>query len=263
MPTEEGKVARKRANSKSEMNEFKLEFEEIKDEFKKLRDMYLGPLLETNGRISNQLKKMEDDVNRYSVAIEECQREIAELRQTANASQSAKVTQIGGVHDLVREATLQIKNCKQLFITNGEKEEKAKETLNDILKREAKIDRIIDLSKRKSRDGKKVAGKEGSFIVQMTSEKEQDEVMRLKAQYLKDAKSQMGINRSRTRMQRNEERKKINGKKLAGGSGDRQEVQKKVGAGMCRYGMECRRKDCKFDHPSDAESQIQNEIEED
>ena len=88
----------------------------------------------------------------------------------------------------------------------------------------------------------------------MTSEEEQDEVMRLKAQYLKDAKSQMGINHSRTRMQRNEERKKINGKKLAGGSGDRQEVQKKVGAGMCRYGMECRRKDCKFDHPSDAES---------
>ena len=82
MPTEEGKVPRKRANSKSELNEFKLKFEDIKDEFKKLRDMYLAPLLETNGRISNQLKKMEDDVNRNSLAIEECQREIAELRQT-------------------------------------------------------------------------------------------------------------------------------------------------------------------------------------
>ena len=86
--------------------------------------MYLGPFLETNGRITNQLKKMEDDVNRNSVAIEECQREIAELRQTANASQSAKVTQIGGVQDLVREATLQIKNCKQLFITNGAKKKR-------------------------------------------------------------------------------------------------------------------------------------------
>ena len=59
--------------------------------------------------------------------------------------------------------------------------------------------------------------------------------MRMKAQYLQDAKSQMGINRSRTRMQRNEERKKINGKKLAGGSGDRKEVQKKVGEGYRIY----------------------------
>ena len=123
------------------------------------------------------------------------------------------------MQDLVREATLQIKNSKQLFITNGEKEEKVKETLNDILKREAKIDRIIDLSKKKSKDGKKVAGKEGSFIVQMTSEKKQHEVMRIKAQYLKDAKSQMGINRSRTRMQRSEGEKKINQNKLAGDSG--------------------------------------------
>ena len=54
-----------------------------------------------------------------------------------------------------------------------------------------------------------------------------------------------------------------NVKKLASGSGDRAADQKKVGAGKCRYGMECRRKDCKFDHPSDAESQVQNEIEED
>ena len=66
---------------------------------------------------------------------------------------------------MVREATLQIKNCKQLFITNGEKEEKVKETLNDILKREAKIDRIIDLSKRKSRDGKKLPEKREALLL--------------------------------------------------------------------------------------------------
>ena len=77
MVGEEGKLPRQRKNSKSELNEFKLEFEEIKDEFKKLRELYLGPLLETNGRITDQLRKMETEVNRNTAAIEVCQREIS------------------------------------------------------------------------------------------------------------------------------------------------------------------------------------------
>ena len=128
--------------------------------------MYLGPLLETNGRITNQLKKMEEDVNKNKAAIEICQREIEELRVTADVGPSAKTTQMT-VEDLVKEATLQIKNSKRLFISECEKEEKVKETLNNILERDAKIDRIIDLSKKKSKDGRK---SDGAFTVQLNSE---------------------------------------------------------------------------------------------
>ena len=85
-----------------------MEFGEINEEIKKLRDMYLGPLLETNGRITNQLKKMEEDVDKNRAAIEICQREIEELRMAADVGPSAKTTQMT-VEDLVKEATLQIK----------------------------------------------------------------------------------------------------------------------------------------------------------
>ena len=149
MENEKGSKAapRKRTNSKAELSDFKMEFEEIKEEFKKLRDMYLGPLLETNGRITNQLKKMEEEVNKNTAAIEICQREIEELNVAADVGPSAKTTQMT-VEDLVKEATLQIKNSKQLFISKCEKEEKVKETLNNILERDAKIGRIIDLDKK-------------------------------------------------------------------------------------------------------------------
>ena len=63
----------------------------------------------------------------------------------ADVGPSVKTTQMT-VEDLVKEATLQIKNSKQLFISKCEKEEKLKETLNNILERDEKIDRIIDLS---------------------------------------------------------------------------------------------------------------------
>ena len=129
------------------MSDFKKEFEEIKKEFKKLRDMYLGPLLETNGRITNQLKKMEEDVNKNTAAIEICQKDIEQLRVTAEVGPSAKATQMT-VEDLVKEATLQIRNSKQLFISKCEKEETVKETLNNILERDAKIDQIVELSKK-------------------------------------------------------------------------------------------------------------------
>ena len=108
--------------------------------------MYLGPLLESNGRTTDQLRKMETEVNKNTAAIEVCQRDISELKEAATVGQSAKANQIANVQDLVREAALQLKNCKQLFITNGEQEAKVKETLNGILEREAKIERIIDLS---------------------------------------------------------------------------------------------------------------------
>ena len=93
---------------------------------------------------------METEVNKNTFAIEVCQRDISELKEAATVGQSAKANQIANVQDLVREAALQLKNCKQLFITNGEQEAKVKETLNGILEREAKIERIIDLSKKKS-----------------------------------------------------------------------------------------------------------------
>ena len=120
---------------------------------------------------------MEEDVNKNKAAIEICQKDIEQLRVTAEGGPSAKATQMT-VEDLVKEATLQIRNSKQLFISKCEKEEKVKETLNNILERDAKIERIIDLSKKKSKDGKK---SDGAFIVQLNSEQEQDEVMRKKS----------------------------------------------------------------------------------
>lgn len=69
--------------------------------------MYLGPLLETNRRITNQLKKMEEYVNKNAAAIKVCQREIEELRVAADVSPSAKTTQMT-VEDLVQEAILKM-----------------------------------------------------------------------------------------------------------------------------------------------------------
>ena len=100
--------------------------------------------------------------------------------------------------------------------------------------------------------------------MQLNSEQEQDEVMRKKAQYLKNAKSQMGINRSRTPMQRKEDRNKGHGGKANYGPNDDDSAREKdAGQKPYRYGTACRRKDCRFNHPSNKTTESNNDQEED
>ena len=98
-------AATKQTNSKAELSNFKLELEEIKEEFKKFLDMYSGPLLETNRRITNQVRKMEEDHNKNAAAIALCQKEIEELRVTINFGPSAKTALMTSVQDLFKQAT--------------------------------------------------------------------------------------------------------------------------------------------------------------
>ena len=115
MEDEKGKQARSRKNSKSELNDFRQEFEMIKEEFKNVRESYLGPILLSNERIQEQLRSMEDQVNKDTAAIEVCQNQIDELRNAATVGHTCPVKKIAGLQEVAKEAKLHIKNSKQLF----------------------------------------------------------------------------------------------------------------------------------------------------
>ena len=87
-------------------------------------------------------KKMEEDVNKNTAAIEICRREFKELRVAADVGPSAKTTQMT-VEDLVKEATLQIKNSKQLFISKCEKRRKSERDFKNILELMQKCESLI------------------------------------------------------------------------------------------------------------------------
>ena len=72
------------------------------------------------------------------------------------------------------------------------------------------------------------------------------------------------MNKSRTPMQRKEDRKKGHGRKANDGPNDDDSSRKKDGGQKsCRYGTECRRNDCRFNHPSNKTTESNNEQEED
>ena len=252
MEEEKGKQARSRKNSKSELNDFRQEFEMIKEELKNVRESYLSPILQSNERIQEQLRSMEDQVNKNTAAIELCQNQIDELRDAAAVSHTCPTEKMAGLQEVVKEAKLQIKNSKQLFVTKIENEAKLKEMLDGILGRAAKIEQIIDLGRNKD-DVEQ--SEPGPFIVELENDGERENIMKRKAKFLKNTGAPTGINRARTKKERDDWKRKEGRKDTE--EGKKSEGKKKKDDN-CRYAEKCSRKDCKFQHPDPLRQNQQN-----
>lgn len=243
MDDEKGKQPRPRKNSKAEINDFRQEFEMIKEEFKSVRESYLGPILQSNERIQEQLRSMEDQVNKNTASIEVCQNKNDELRDAATVSHTCPAEKMAGLQEVVKETKLQMKNAKQLFVTKIENEGKLREMLDGILGRAAKIDQIIELGRKNNEE---TQSESGPFIEELENDGERESIMKRKAKFLENTGAPTGINRARTKKERDDQKRKEGRKDTEEG---KKSKGKKKNDDNCRYAEKCSRKDCRLKHP--------------
>lgn len=173
-----------------------IEIQALKEEMKKMAIENTEKILDEIGELKNNVKKIAEKVEANSKAISAFGKELNEIREE-NKQNLKGSNGMTNVEELLAEAQRQAKNLDKLFVSNSGDEESIEIMINDIAKKDVKIN-FTDVG------GKRNNADEGrAFIIQFESKVDREQVMKNKAKYLKEANSRVGINFPMTKHQRN------------------------------------------------------------
>ena len=171
------------------------EIQALREEMKKMAMENTEKILEEIGDLKNNVKKIAEKVEANSKAISTFRKELNEIRDD-NKNNLKGSSGMTNAEDLLAEAQRQARNLDKLFVSNSGDEESIGIMINDIAKKNVKIN-FTDVG------GKRNNADEGrAFIIQFESKVDREQVMKNKAKFLKEAKSRIGINYPMTKYQR-------------------------------------------------------------
>ena len=136
---------KKSSNATEGMMDFRAEFTELKNELSQMVKNYLGPLLQMNKDISDQLDNVRERITKNENDIMECKSQLKELSSyTANSANTTAA--YNSLLQVATEVRKQTSNQSKLYISNSESKKEVIDVLNRLMGKVLAIDDIIALS---------------------------------------------------------------------------------------------------------------------